>query len=747
MFPFRVLSQFGIESVMVAHLKVPALDATPNLPTTLSKKVINVLLKKEMNFKGLVFTDALEMKGVTKNYPSGEIEVRALESGVDVLLMPADIKTALNHINEALESGRLKQANLDKTVKKILRSKYKLGLRTKQKLETENLIQELNTPEAKAINRNLIVKSFTLAADEGNLIPFKKLESTSFASVSLGTSSTTPFQRMLSNYQKMERYSYKDLKADNVNARVEKLKKKDVVIIGLHDMSSYAKKNWGLSGPEIDFINRLGAETEVVLTVFGSPYCLKHFDSQKHVLVANNESQTTQELAAQALFGVTGIKGRLPVTASPKFKFNTGVTTNKIFRMGYGIPEDVGMDSKKLLKIDTIAELAIKSKATPGMVVLVAKDGKIVFHKAYGKHTYKKDAYRVQKDDVYDLASVTKVAATTLSLMKLQDEGKFGIDEYLGTYLPHLDTTNKKNLIIRDILAHRSGMKSWIPFYKKTLTPHKYKSKRKPFKHLYTSAKSEDFSIPVSPNLYLKNVYLDSIWSRIYNSVVFETKKYRYSDLGFYMMGQVIEKQSGQPLDKYALNNFYKPLGLKKTIFNPWESMSTKTIVPSESDRYFRHKTVQGYVHDMGAAMMGGVAGHAGLFSNAQDLSIIMQMLLNQGNYGGVQYLRPETVRQYTTKHQASTRRGIGFDMKELNRRRSQNLPKAASPNTFGHIGFTGTCVWSDPDEQLTYIFLSNRTYPSMHNSKLNKLNTRGKIHKAIYKAIEDPIASSVGAR
>ncbi len=747
LFPFRVLAQFGIESVMVAHLKVPALDATPNLPTTLSKKVINVLLKKEMNFKGLVFTDALEMKGVSKHFPAGEIEVRALEAGVDVLLMPADIKTALSHINKALVSGRLKQKDLDKTVKKILRSKYKLGLLTKQKLESDNLLKELNTPEAKAINRDLIAKSFTLAVDEGNLIPFNKLESTTFAGVSLGTNSTTPFQKMLSNYQKMERFSYKELAEGEVKSIVERLKKKDVVIIGLHDMSSYAKKNWGLSQGEINLVNRLALETEVVLTVFGSPYCLKHFNTQKHVLVANNDDQVSQELAAQALFGVTGIKGRLPVTASSKFRFNTGVSTNRIFRMGYGIPEDVGMDSKKLLKIDTLAELAIKSKATPGMVVLIAKDGKVIFHKAYGKHTYKKDAYRVQKDDVYDLASVTKVAATTLSLMKLQDEGKFGIDQYLGTYLPHLDTTNKKNLIIRDILAHRSGMKSWIPFYKKTLTAHKKKTSRKPLKRLYASAKSSKFSVPVSQNLYLKETYLDSIWNRIYSSVVFETKKYRYSDLGFYMMGQVIEKQSGQSLDQYALNSFYKPLGLKKTMFNPWESMSTKTIVPTERDRYFRHKTVQGYVHDMGAAMMGGVAGHAGLFSNAQDLSIIMQMLLNQGNYGGIQFLRPETVRQYTTKHQACTRRGIGFDMKELNSRRSQNLPKEASINTFGHIGFTGTCVWSDPDEQLTYIFLSNRTYPSMHNKKLNKLNTRGKIHAAIYDAIEDPVASHIGTR
>ncbi len=740
MFPFRVLSQFGIESVMVAHLKVPALDATPNLPTTLSRKVINVLLKKEMNFKGLVFTDALEMKGVTKHFPPGEIEVRALEAGVDVLLMPEDIQTALTSIDKALASGRLKQRDLDARVKKILRSKYRLGLLKKQELEPKNLSEELNSKAAKALNRDLIAKSFTLAVDDGGMIPFKKLDGKTFATVSLGSNAITPFQKMLFNYKSMEHFSYKDLSGSQLQSKIDMLKSKDVVIVGLHDMSSYASKNWGLSETEIEFVNRLSNHTEVVLVVFGNPYCLKYFESQKHVLVANNDDEDAQELAAQALFGVTGIKGRLPITASPKFKYNTGVSTNKIFRMGYGQPEDVGIDPAKLLVIDTLAKKAISRKATPGMVVLIAKDGKIVFNKAYGKHSYKKDAYRTQKDDVFDLASITKVASSTISLMKLQDEGKFGLNEYLGTYLTHLDTTDKKRLITRDILAHRSGLKSWIPYYKKTLTQHKRKSSRKPLRNLYSKTQRGGFSVPVAKGLYMKNAYLDTLQSRLYTATVFETKKYRYSDLGFQLLGEVIEKQSGQSIDQYVENQFYKSLGLEKTMFNPWKKISTKTVVPTERDRYFRHQTIQGYVHDMGAAMTGGVAGHAGLFSTTKELAILMQMLLNQGYYGGEQYIRPETVREYTSKHPNCTRRGFGFDMKELNYRRNQNLPRAASENTFGHIGFTGTCVWADPDQQLIYVFLSNRTYPSQHNKKLNQLNTRGKIHAAIYKAIEKPV-------
>ncbi len=735
LFPFKVLSRFGVGSVMVAHLHVPILDATKHLPTTLSRKVISTLLKKELQFKGLVFTDALEMKGVTKHFPPGEIEVKALEAGVDVLLMPEDVNKAVSSVKAAFASGRLDSVQIYDRVKKVLRSKYQLQLTERQRISEENIREDLNSNEARALKRKLIQNSMTLAVDEGRLVPFTKLDQKKFASISLGTNSKTTFQKTLEKYKKMTHYQIKEVSAGDLDQKRRQLKDKDVIIIGLHDMSSYAKKDFGLSPNEISFVNKLAMEKEVVLTVFGSPYSLLNFNKQKHVLVAYSEDEDTQELAAQALFGVYGIKGKLPVSASSKYESNMGVSTNKIFRLGYGIPEEVGIDSRKLLKIDTIARKAISRKATPGCVVLVAKNGKVVFNKAYGNHTFSKSSFAMQTDDLFDVASVTKVAATTISLMKLQDEGKFSVYNFLGDYVSSLKLTNKENLVVEDVLAHHSGMKSWLPFYKSTLTKHKKRRYRKPQKSLYQAARSDKFSTPVAKDLFLRSNYDTAIWSEIKASEVFETKKYRYSDLGFYIMAEVVKQKSGKSLNEFVEANFYQSLGLSKTLFNPWEKHSIQTIVPSEEDKYFRHKRVQGYVHDMGAAMLGGVSGHAGLFSTSNDLAILMQMLLNEGYYGGERFLSPEVIRQYTTRHHASTRRGMGFDMKELNPSKKQNLPKAASPNTFGHIGFTGTCVWADPDNQLIYVFLSNRTYPSMRNYKINDLNTRGRIHAAIYDA------------
>ena len=750
LFPFRTLTRFGVGSVMVAHLHVPALDATKNLPTTLSRKVINVLLKREMKFKGLVFTDALEMKGVTKHFPPGEIEIKALEAGVDVLLMPNDVDKAVTSVKSAFASGRLDSVQIFGRVKKVLAAKFDLGLLKKQRIEMNNLMEDLNSPAAKTMKRSLIQSSLTLAVDEGNMIPFKKLDSISFATISLGVNSKTVFQKSLDKYIQADHYQMKTVFPDQVSAKAKLFKNKDVIFVSLHDMSSYARKNWGLTQGQINFVNRLAAEKTVILTVFGSPYSLTHFQYQKHVLVAYSEGKDYQELAAAALFGVNGIKGRLPVTASEKYKSGTGVFTNKIFRLGYGAPEEVGMDSEKLAKIDTIAQEMISRKASPGCVVLVAKNGKIVFNKAYGRHTYSSKSYKMQTDDLFDVASITKVAATTLALMKLRDEKKFNIYHTLNTYLPESDQTNKGNLIAREVLAHRSGLKSWIPFYKKTLKKARYRHQQKPLKELYRKTKSEEFSIPVANNLYLKTTYDTAVWNQIYKSVVFEEKKYRYSDLGFYLMAKVVEKQAEQPLNEYLEGGLYASLGLKKTGFLPWKKYSTSLIVPSEADKYFRHQTVQGYVHDMGSALIGGVSGHAGLFSTAEDLTVIFQMLLNQGYYAGERHLSPETVRQFINRHEHCTRRGVGFDMKELDPARKQNVAQACSPNTFGHIGFTGTCVWADPDQELIYVFLSNRTYPNHRDYKLNKINTRGRIHKAIYDAIEGSdvgVVSDRGAR
>jgi beta-N-acetylhexosaminidase len=739
LYPFKVLIQHGVGSMMVAHLEVPAVDATFQLPSTLSKKVITALLKKKLGFKGLVFTDALEMKGVTKNFPCGEIEVRALEAGNDILLLPEDLEVAFAEVKKAVEEGRLSEETINNSVRKILHAKYEMGLyQTPPAIDTAGLDKRLNTIGARILKKKLISSSLTLAKNTNQLIPFTSVADKKFASVCIGvTEEDIPFQSMLSHYADFEHFNKDKLYSDDAKELIAKLSQKDVVVVGIMGMNTRAGQDFNVSPSTVDFIQRLGKETKVVVVVYGTPYALKYFEDASWVVAAYDDEPMVQDMVAQALFGAISFRGRLPVTASSDFQFNNGENTTSIFRMGYGFPEEVGMNSQKLEEIDKIANEAVLQRVAPGCVVLVAKEGKVVYHKAFGKMTYDADEKPLEKDAIFDLASITKTAATTVALMRLKDEGKVDVYSKLGSYLPGVDTTNKRDLIIADVLAHRAGLKSWIPFYKNTVLKRRRRTVR-PSPKYYSSKASVSFSLPVVDNLFLKTDYKRDILTEIYDSEVYETRKYRYSDIGFYLLNEIVNQAAGTSLDNYVGEKIYKELGLKTMSFNPWEKFAKERMVPSEEDRYFRFKRIQGYVHDMGAAMLGGVAGHAGLFSNAEDLAVLYQMLLNKGYYGGRQFLSPQTVREFTTRCGDCSRRGLGFDMKQMDPTRESNLPDAAAPGTFGHLGFTGTCVWADPEENLVYVFLSNRTYPSMRNYKINKLEIRERIHAAIYDAIEN---------
>lgn len=736
MMPFRVMIDKGVASIMVAHMSVPAIDSTVNRPTTLSNAAVNELLKKELGFKGLVITDGLGMKGVTKHFASGETEAEALKAGNDILLLPQDVPAAFKAIKKYLAEGKLKQADIDESVKKILHFKYRANLRNRAPLiSLTNIGADLNRSESIVLKKKLIENALTLVRSEAHLIPFQDINTTKYGSLSLGARSKTTFQKMLDNYGTFTHFqAVKNLGKDYQKRIIDGLKNKDVVVVSLHDMSSYAKKDFGVTTAEIEFIKALQKETKVVLTVFGSPYALKYFDEVENVLVAYDEDKLTQELTAQGLFGVFGFKGRLPVTASLKSVYNMGVQTPSFFRLGYAFPEETGIDSDSLqINIDKLMNQAIKEKATPGGVVLVAKDGKIIFEKAYGYHTYSKRR-KVREDDIYDLASVTKVASSTLATMKLQDEGKIDISNPMSRYLRTLVATNKADMTISDMMTHRAGLKPWIPFYKATVTESK---SPRPKREWYSPISKEDFTIPVTEKLFMKEAYRDSVWHLIYSSDLRTKKDYRYSDLGFYIVERMVGEQTGQPLDQYVANTFYRPLGLSTMGYNPVKRFSTDRIPPTEKDAYFRRQEINGYVHDMGAAMLGGVSGHAGLFGNARDLAVIFQMLLNKGSYGGRKYLDQSTVDLFTNRCNSCTRRGIGFDMKQLDSRRQMNMGDLASPRTFGHLGFTGTAVWADPDKNLIFVFLSNRTYPSMKNFRLNKKNYRPRIQDAVYRAIK----------
>jgi len=733
LFPFRVMAQQGVGSIMVAHLSVPALDVRENRPTTLSRKVITDLLRGEMGFQGLIFTDAMEMQSVTKYFGAGEADVEALRAGNDMVVLPGSVAASMNAVKKNLENGTLDAGQIEASIRRVLHNKYRLGLTLPQRIKMTNLRNDLNTPQAQVLKRKLIQNCLTLVRDKNNLVGFPDLESKRFATLALGDSNLTIFQKNCALYTGMVHFNAgKTLAPEQELMLLDSLRKRSVVLVSIHGTRSKASDHFGMTDSEINFIRRLCDVTNVCLTVFGNPYSLRFFDDVPTVLEAFSEDPNIQELAAQALFGARDIIGKLPVTASKSAVYGQGIQKKwSTPRLSYDLPESMGMSTDTLRLMDSLVRIMINTGAAPGGQILVIKNNCVVWHKAYGYHTYDQTT-PVTLDNLYDVASVTKVAATTISVMQLRDAGKIALDSAMSQYVPELRNTNKQTLKVREIMAHHAALQAWIPFYQQTLTPQKT-----PAPNIYQSVKSARFSIPVAPNLYMAPAWKDSIWNQIFRSEQRPVKAYKYSDLGLYLCARAVHNLSGLPVNEYAEQQFYQPLGMSNTMYTPGLRGIASSCVPTEEDSYFRLARVQGYVHDMGAAMLGGVSGHAGLFSTSNDLGKLFQMLLNGGTYFGRRYLSAATVQEFTTRFPGSTRRGIGFDTKELDAKESQNLSELAGPNTFGHLGFTGTCVWADPDQQLIFVFLSNRTYPTMDNNKMGNENYRPKLQSIVYRAIK----------
>jgi beta-glucosidase-like glycosyl hydrolase/CubicO group peptidase (beta-lactamase class C family) len=725
--PFHRLIARGVQSVMVAHLQVPALESRPNTPTTLSYNTVTNLLKEQMGFSGLIVTDAMEMQGVTKHYPAGEAEAKAIEAGNDMICLPRDVGLAMKAIKKYMAEGKIPENRLAESVKKILSMKYELGLSNYVPISTYHLKEDLFPAHAKKIVRTLERKSLTLARDEYHTIPIIK-DPSQFAVLDIGNKQLSPFQERLSSYGLTDQHRMS--KGGGTEVLLNKLAKKEYVVVAFHDMSITPAKRFGVQAEDVSWVNQLAAKTKVIVVVFGNPYALQYFDQINTAIVAYDGGDEVQDLTAQAIFGAHSFTGKLPVTASERSLGGMGESTESLFRLGFGVPEDVGLNSQKLQALDTLMDEIIDRKAAPGGQILVIKDGQVVFQKAYGYHTYDKKR-KVENHHVYDLASVTKILASTYSLMKLFDEGKISVFRPIETYLPELNETNKKGIILEDMIIHSARLKPWIPFYKNTLN-----EKNKPSLKWYNKEKKEPFTIEVADKLYMHRGYIDSIWYQIYESELRTTNGYRYSDLGFYLADHIVERVTGKSVDQYAANQFYQPLGLQRTMYNPLEKIPRDEIAPTEEDGYFRYQRLQGHVHDMGAAMRGGVSGHAGLFSNAYEVGILMQTLLNEGYYGGKRYFHPVTVSLFTARPKGETRRGLGFDMKQLDPTKSLNMAQEASYKTYGHLGFTGTCVWADPLNNLVFVFLSNRTYPDMNNNLLGKDDYRPRLQAIIYNSL-----------
>lgn len=734
LYPFKAMFKAGVGSVMVAHLYIPSIDNTANQATSLSKKNVTGLLRNELGYKGLTFTDALEMKGVAKFYPAGEASVQSLIAGNDMLCLPGDIEGSIRKILQAIKQGKLTWADMDARVKKVLLSKYHLGLNKIEPIQTAGIVEDINQ-HTQAISKALSVSAITLLQQKNaDLLPMKAGKKIAF--VGIGINKENSFAARMKQDYNADAY-YFDFNRDlgTVPMLVYTLQQKyDAVVIGLHAFSRRPANNFGLSAPAIRFMNDLQQAMPAVTFVFGNPYAIKNSCNADNLLVCYEDDAATQHAAADVLAGKLVAKGKLPVTVCENLPYGTGITYNPYFPITE--PEAVGLNKKKLNDIDAIANEAIANGATPGCVVLVAKKGKIAFHKAYGYLSYD-STEAVTTESVYDLASVTKISATTVSVMKLYEEGKLDLKKTLGDYLPWVKGTDKAPLTIENVLLHQAGLVAWIPFYRTTFDT----ATGKAYPSIYTSESDEQHQYRVAEDLFMRNDWVDTMRSRIISSKLGPADKYVYSDNDFILLGNIVEAISGKTLDEYVRQTFYLPLNMMTTLFKPREHVALNTIAPTEQEKVFRQQLLRGDVHDPGAAMFGGVAGHAGLFSNAYDLAQLYQLLLNGGELNGIRLLKKETINTFTAYSSTISRRGLGFDKPEKdNATRKEPYPSlSVSPLTFGHTGFTGTCVWADPQHDLLYIFLSNRVHPQGgDNGKLGRLNIRPRIQEVIYSAIGD---------
>lgn len=731
LYPFRQIFDAGIGSVMVAHLYIPSIDDTKNQATSLSKKNVTGLLRDELKFNGITFTDALEMKGVAKFYPAGKAAVQSLIAGNDMLCLPGDVAGSIKKILKAIKKKQLSWDDLNERVKKVLLSKYHLGLNNISNISTENLVNDLNF-STNQLKKKIAEQSLTVLKTN-NTLPLKKGKKIAF--VGIGILKENNFSKKVQAEYGTDNYYFdynKDLGTVPMLAEVIR-EKYDEVIIGIHNYSRRPANNFGISNSSIVLVNLLQSQMPSFTFIFGNPYAIKNFTESKNLISCNEDDAITQQAAFDFLIGKNAATGKLPVTISDEFKYGQGISYHSYFPKE--LPQDLGFNANKFSIIDSIANDAIQKKAIPGCVVLVAKNGKIIFQKPYGYLTYD-STEKVTNETVYDLASVTKISATTMAIMKLYEEGKIKLNNTIGDFIPWVKGSNKEKITIENILLHQAGLVAWIPFYRETIDS----STGKPFSNIYSSIKDEQHKNKVAENLFIRNDWIDTMQYRIRTSKLGESNKYVYSDNDFIFLGKIVESITGKTLDEYVREQFYSPLQMVTTTFKPREHIPLHQISPTENEKQFRMQLLRGLVHDPGAAMFGGVAGHAGLFSNAYDLAQLYQMILNGGEMNGKRFFKKETIEKFTAYNSNISRRGLGFDKPEKdNATRKDPYPTlSASPETFGHTGFTGTCVWADPKENLLYIFLSNRVNPEGgENTKLLKMNVRSNIHETIYEALK----------
>lgn len=686
--PFKYLIEKGVPSIMTAHIAFPKISGNIDLPGTLDPHILHGLLRDSLHFKGVVVTDALEMQGIASNYSPGEAALMSLKAGADLLILSPDENTAIDDVVDAVKTGKLSKKRLDQSVRKILRWKIEKGLFNNDLVDVRDLYERIHTLDHVLLSQKIARRSVTLLKNKGDILPiiphkYPKITVVAMSDDDSGTTGLALAEAMRKYHPNVIFHIYdKRTSKRDLQEIIDDARKSSLIVVGSFVYVHMASKIQ-LSNEQIAFVKRLNSlRKPTVLIAFGNPYVIRDFPKADVQICAWSAANNQVYQTVPALFGASKIAGTLPISIPPYYKRGDGITIDKTI-LRPDSPEIVDMSRDSLYKIDKIMNRAIRDSVFPGGVVAVVKDGIIPYEKAFGYETYKK-VNPIKTTDIYDLASLTKIVATTASIMKLYDEGKIKLTDHVYKYFREFRHGLKRRVTIKELLTHTSG----LPADNSLKNIHK-----------------------VDEAAFLKDVLKTPLEYT-------PGKKYVYSDLGFIILGAIVQKISGMPLDKFAEANIYYPLDMNDTMFKPADrgSWMVSRIPPSQIDTVYRHRLLKGEVNDERAYYMGGVAGHAGLFSSAHDLAEFCQLLLNKGSYEGQQIFKPKTVELFTRKESSVSGRGYGFDLKSPTG--FSTAGQLMSDKTFGHLGFTGTSFWIDPTRKLAVIILTNRTYPQRNGSK-----------------------------
>ena len=744
--PFRYLIERGVNGAMVGHLYFPAIEKVKNTSSSLSKGVVTDLLKDEMGFEGLIFTDGLDMKGVSQTVSADSVPYVAFLAGNDVLILPHNVPKAIQQIKEGAERDKEIADRVEESCKKILRYKYRSGLNHYKPASTRNLIADLNHQDYLELRQMLYNEAVTLLKNDDGVLPLKAGQEIAMVTIGKAEDAKRMADSLKATGVKVK--SYQIIKDNAAQAKVwlPELEQYPLVVVNLMQSNINASKNFGVNEATVDFFNRLVAQNDVVLNLFACPYALDSLrinNNVKGLLVGYQDNDAVLNAVIDVLTGKRSAHGTLSVSAS-KFKCGDGILPSDfpvampasapVLKEGSlsidqtPLPKGT-MEVKYERRLDSIAKMGITNGAYPGCQIVVMKDGKAVYDKCFGTFTYNSSS-KVVPEDVYDIASLTKIFASTLAIMKLYEDGLLDVNKTMGDYFPYLNASDKGAIKIIDILTHQSGMKSWIPFHQLTYDENGPKSE------YFIDHIDEAHTVRVAENLYVVNDYKERIIDSIMKSPMKE-KKYVYCDMGFYFVPELVKQLTNMTLEEYLHKNFYDPMHLTSIGYCPLHWRTRETIIPTENDTVFRKQLLWGDVHDQQAGLMGGVSGHAGLFANSHDLAVIAQMLMDGGLFEGKQLLKPETIKYFTTAPFAdnNNRRGLGFDKLPLGKKGPSTASKSASMASYGHTGFTGTFFWNDPENKTVIIFLSNRVYPYAEPNNLSRQNIRTLLHDVVYQA------------